>query len=78
MHGILIAVGLTTFLPGTTAGPGTTGVMAPVYQFVDAFNDAAAKQEGITDGVVSCKRARPVGALLGGFGPRLSRGARRI
>jgi hypothetical protein len=116
MHGILIAVGLTTLLPGTNAVPDTTGVMASVHRFVDAFNkgdaktaaaacadqtsiidefpphewhgaggcakwmqdyDAAAKQ-GITDGVVSCKRARPVGALLGGLGPRLSRGARRI
>jgi hypothetical protein len=43
MHGILIAVGLTTLLRGTNPGPDTTGVMAAVHQFVDAFNKGDTK-----------------------------------
>jgi len=99
MHGILLAVGLTALLQGATAGPDTTGVMASVHRFVDAFNkgdtkavaaacsaqtsiidefpphewhgaggcakwmqdyDAAAKQEGITDGVVTLGTPRHI------------------
>jgi hypothetical protein len=43
MHGLLIAVGFTTLLQGTTAGPDTTGVMAAVHQFADAFNKGDTK-----------------------------------
>jgi hypothetical protein len=43
MHGIFIAVALIALAQGTTAGPDTAAVMAPVHQFVDAFNKGDTK-----------------------------------
>jgi hypothetical protein len=43
LYSIVIALGLTAFVQGTIAGPDKTAVMAPVHQFVDAFNKGDTK-----------------------------------
>ena len=43
MHRISIALALAALLQGTTAGQDKTAVMAPVRQFVDAFNKGDTK-----------------------------------
>jgi ketosteroid isomerase-like protein len=43
MHGLLMALGLAAAVPGSSAGPDSTAVMAVVHQFVNAFNKGDAR-----------------------------------